>query len=390
MSSIEEESDPKRRRMVEAKTVVELSKGLMHSGASLHKKKAVIMANLSNEDGKILAVHHIKYGGVGTKLYLLPKELEDNVSPDYSETGELVAITKGELKVEGTAMKAVVMSWNAYKKNDAWMAYIGTDDKVICTIPRVRVVEVEASVGVKGKKEQVKAWRVTLLTSSSLMYASPDTIQGFLKMECVEPEEFVRVAQSVERAVVSGGFKQIKAVDYSDIIKLATMCVDTSLYKEARDLSGLIMGLVQKNASMDDKIKAFTATPSVAFATACKFFQVQSATLTNLTTKSEVKAVSLKSMDDDDNVLMGRVTINVDYWNKLTDYDSIMVYKEAGNIAIKKKGKQQTTAQRFGTEKAGYLKAIHKAICDANTQVTTKKPEAIEKEDEALDDELFD
>jgi len=388
--SLAQERDPKRLRMDEAKSAVGLSKSLMQAGASLHKKKSVIMANLLNESGNILSVHHIKYGGVGNKLYLLPKELEDNVLPTYSETGELVAITKGKLKVEGASMKAVVMSWNSYKKNDAWMAYIGTDDKVVCTIPRVRVVEVEVTIGVKGVKEQVPAWRVTLLTSSSLLYASPDTIKGFLNLLCVEPEDFVRVAQSVEKAVVSGGYKQIDASSYSDIVQLATMCTDTSLYKEARDLGGLIMGLAQKNADMEDKIKAFTATPSVAFATACKFYQVQSATLTNLTTKSDVKAVNLKSLDDDDNVLMGRVTINTEYWNKLTDYDSIMVYKEAGNIAIKKKGKSQTTAQKFDVEKAVYIKAIHAAICDTNTQVTTKKPAAVEEKGEALDDELFD
>jgi hypothetical protein len=388
---LEDRSDkPKRSRMEDTKTAVGLSKGLMQSGASLHKKKAVIMANLLNEDGKILAANFSKFGGVGSKLYLVPKELEDNIIAGYNEAGELVTIKKGDAVIEGAAMKAVVMSWNAYKKNDAWMAYVGDDNKLIFTIPRVRVVEVDATVGIKGKKEQVKAWRVTLLASSSLLYASPATIKGFYELGCVAPEDFVRVSKSVEDAVVSGGYKQIEAADYSDIVKLAAICLDTSLFKDARDLAGLIMGLHQKTANMEDKIKAFIVSPSAAFATACKFFQVQSATLTNLTTRSDVKAVSLKSLSDDDDVLMGRVVIGTDYWNKLTDFDSIMVYKEAGNIAIKKKGKSQTTAQRFDTEKAVHIKSIHKAICDYNTRVPPAQSAVAKKPDEAMDDDLFD
>lgn len=386
----QEKPETKRARANDTMNEVGLSKELMKCGASLHKKKNVILANFKSEPEKVLAVHHAKFGGVGVKLFLLPKEMDENVTPTYSDSGELIGITKDGVSLGPTYMKTVVMSWNSYKKNDAWMAYIGEDNKVVCSFPRVRAVEVEVVVGIKGKKTQIKAWRTTVLASSSVHYAFPTTIMGFLELNCVGPEDFVRVAMSVESAVVAGGFVQIDAAAYGDIEELAAKCVDTTLFKEARDLSGLIMGLVQKNASVDDKISAFMKTPSVAFATACKFFQVQAATLTNLTTKSDVMAVSLKDLDDDDNVLMGRVTINVDYWNKLTDFDSFTVYKEAGNLAIKKKGKQQSTAQKFDVMKAGYVKAIHKAICDTNTKVIPSKSKPITEVIETLDDNLFD
>jgi hypothetical protein len=386
----QEQADNKRARMEVTKNAGGLSKGLIKFGASLHKKKEVILANLCFKLPNILAVHHVKYGGVGEKLFLLPKEMEDTVTPDYNERGELIGITKDKIKIEGTNMKAVVMSWNAYKKNDAWMAYIGEDNRVICTFPRIRVVEVEVEVSIKGKKGKVNAWRTTILNSSTIMYASPKTIKGFLEMAFVEPEDFVRVAQSVEKAVVAGGFLQIDTDNFSDIEKLASNCVNTSLFKEARDLGGLLMGLQQRNATMEDKVKAFKETPSVAFATACKFFQTQTATLTNLTTKSDVQAVLLRSLDDDDNVLMGRVTINVDYWNKLTNFESIMVYKEAGNLAIKRKGKVQSTSQKFATEKAGHLKAILGAICDYNTRIIPEKSAVATQKDEYFDDQLFD
>jgi hypothetical protein len=367
----------------------EFAKGLIKRGASLHKTKKVILANLEIEDSGVLAVFHVKFGGVGAKMYLLPKEM-DGVTAIYNGSGEVVKLGNENVELLDSQFKAVVMSWNAYKKNDATMAFLGKDQKVTCTFPRIRAEEVEAEVNFKGEKKEVRSWRVSTLVSSGVHYTDPKTLLGFLKLGVVGVESFVRVANAVEDAVKAGGFEQFGAEEFNDIVKLATICSDTSLFKEKRDLAGLIMGLVQQGEDMDVKIEGFKTAPSVTFATACKFLQVHSAKFLNVSTKTDVKAVALESLDDEDMVVMTRVPINVAYWNKLTDFSAIMVYKEAGNLAIKKQGKKQTTAQKFDVEKAEYVKAIHKIIVAHNTAIVPTGPASKSDDGNEIDDELFD
>lgn len=382
-----------KKRNVESDTdgAKGIVKGLIQDGASLHKKKEVILANFGTAEGGVMSVFSAKYGGVGNKLHLVPKEWDEDYEPYYDDAkGHMVGLKIDEYELTAGELLLVAMSWNAYKKYDAWMC-LAEGNKILCSYPRVRVTESEDEVGFKGKSLTVPAWRVTISNSSSVHYADPKTIMGFLKLDMVKATDFTRAALLVEDAVEKGGFKQIDPKEFSTTKKISAIARDTSVYSEKRGLATFLLGLHLRDGSMEDKISSFSASPSVPFAVAAGFKQILTAPIVNVSTKAVVSKVKLVDLSDETEVLMNKVVISQDYWNKFAQIETVEVYVNSGNLAMKKPGKKQTTAQKFDLETAANVKAVIKAICEVNNSEEQKKPAAKENEEVIeIDDDLFD
>jgi hypothetical protein len=368
-----------------------ISKGLISAGASIHRQKKVMLANFGTVPGGVMSVYSAKFGGVGEKMHLMPGEWEDEFSATYDEAGAMSKLQRSNVTIEGTSLATVVKSWNAYKKHDAWMCFVGDDNKIACSFPRVRVEKAEAEVGVKGTKVSVSTWRVGQLHSSSLHYTDPEMLAGFLKLDMVSVTDFTRTAMLVEDAVVKGGYVQIDPAEFANVKDIITMAQDTSIYAEKREVANYLMGLHLKDSSTEEKIKGFTQTPSVAFAVAAGLKQILTSPVINVSTKTDVAKVKLVDLADGADVLMNKVVISQDYWNNFTDISTVEVFKSGGNLAMKKAKKQQTTAQKFETEKAVNVKTILTAICQYNTTSKTKAPTAMAvSAPDAIDDDLLD
>jgi hypothetical protein len=327
-------------------------------------------------------------------MFLLPNELiEYGVTSSVDEKGCIVSLQKDGIVIDNKCLGAVIMSWNAYKKADAQSVVVADDSKkALFTIPRVKVEEVEKTLSFEGEDLKVQAWRVSTFTQNRIFMASPETILSFLALDCVGVSNMQEVATAVENAIPSNSYKQLDASNYDTPGKIALIVANPSLPQKLRDLSGLLLGLLNTDGDMDDKIAAFQLIPSVTFAAAANFYQSANTHVVNVSTKSFVKLQKLVDLDDKDPVIMTKVVINDDFWNTFSsDISNFMVYKFTDGLALKKKGnkaKMPMQTMRFETMEASHLKAIYGTICKENT---TKQPPAenvtmVEKDE---NDELY-
>jgi hypothetical protein len=386
----------KKQRTGEAGIQMENFKDLVRAASLPIKDKALLLANIG-PTGQVspFALHFFRFGGVGDKMFLVPKEIENTVwTAKYDKSGHVAELVKGEVSIKDRELLMVTLSWNSYKKNDAW-AFIMDGASVMGTIPRVaKFGVVEPGKEVDGVKQERKGHRVMCCSSGKVYYATEETLYDFMKLEFVAMKDLGRIADHVERAVVQGGYQQLKAAEFDTAEKIASKFANTSICAAVRDLAGLLLGFIQQGKSMDDKIEAFRSCPTVTFAAASSFHSLLTeARLVNVTTKQIVEKVSLADLRDTDEVITTQVSINQGYWDKLIDLEAIKVYRSVGNLAkwSENKKKPPASAQKFGSMSAKHAKAITAIICEENARDgTAAHPQPIADEQVEFDDDFFD
>jgi hypothetical protein len=102
--------------------------------------------------------------------------------------------------------------------------------------------------------------------------------------------------------------------------------------------------------------------------------------------------VLLKSLGDEEAIVMNKVSISSDYWNALNDLDTFEVYKNTGNLALTKSGKSRAPnqAMKFNTMKAKDVRAILSTIYCFNceSKIPSRASKVADPEDR-IDDSLF-
>lgn len=367
-----------------------LAKGLIKQGASLQMKKAVVLANLALEDSSVFAIHRMMLGSVGGKICLAPKEwLAEGYTITYDKNCFIEALTKDGVVITGSSILSIANSWNGYQKYDAQMVIFNEDKKVIGCIPRAMHKEDVMEINVKGTKKEVKKWVTIFRKEYKTYYTDPEVLMGFLKLEMVGLKNMLEVTLAVEDAVVKGGYVQLDPGEFTNE-GIASIASDSSIFSSNRNLAAILLGFALEGKDLNTKVEAFIKTPSVSLAHAAGFCQLQAQQIVNVTTQSVVEKVNLVSLADDALVLMNKVGISQNYWDSFDNIEKVECYVATDSLAVKKKGKKQTSPMRFESMEAGPLIKIHKAICASNTNLKVQaKPLNVAKEDEQIDDDFF-
>jgi hypothetical protein len=362
--SADEPGKLKRKKGNEDMSAKEKFTALVMEGAALTKEKKTVMTWLGSKAGRAYsALNTTTKTGKGY-FHKLPEGLE----------GRGLSITRGNNKVnliefmgerfEDSAIIGLATAWN-FKADGARLAFMRETGGSIL-FKDSDSEEENTKMKVKGEETEVKGFTAYFDNTFHKHSAPEKVILEFLSLGCVTVDHFSSVGQEVDRAYKSELALDVNSFDDSE--KLALIFADTTAGEAKRALAEVLLGCTYINSTLEEKIDIFGRYPTVNLAATLGLNQTCEARLQNVRSSEEVKTVFLKDLKDGDLVVMSKVNINQNFWDKLTDYSSVAVYKSQPSLAVIRKTKKggSTHEQAFPTMKAELVSKIVKAIVAAN------------------------